>query len=660
MRDGGMGGGGQGAVPNPGDLGWDEGLYRDGPQPYPPQQPAPGRQQGQVPGPRGPYGPGPGHAPGQAPGRIPGQGPGPGRAPGGIPGGRDGSDGYERGYQGHDGDDDGYRGPGSDDGGYGNSDGGGPGGPPEESPAGPGHRAGGHRRGGPRRKQRSRKRKVLRWTAIGLAVVVLGTAGAAFGYYEYLSGKIRKGERVSGKTTVTKPKANANGTSAMNIMILGSDSRLSDEDKKLGGAADSSGARADVIMIAHLSADRSNMSIVSIPRDTRVDIPECEDPKTHKKYPPVNQIINASLGRGGPGCTLATVQNLTNVYIDHWLMIDFGGVVKMADVLGGVEVCVQHSVWDRPTKYIAHGGSGLKLTKGKHVIQGKQALQWLRTRDAFGSDAGRAEAQHMYMSSLIRRLRGENLFTNPSRLNKIATTAMGAFEVSSEIGTPKKLYDLGMELKSIPPDRMTMLTMPHIADPEAPDAHYLPADNASTVWSLVRNDVAMDANGKAKAPGTASASPKPSAPSGPPAAAPAAVPVSVVNGTAGTAGKPAVDHRATDIATALKTAGFTQARPSQNAVPSPGTSVVYPAADGDQGKSDATSVAKALKIPVSNVKPSTTAQTITVTVGADWTKGTDYSATLPKAGGVPDNADAVNGADDSKCMPIQPIYRWAG
>ncbi|MGW5349904.1 LCP family protein [Streptomyces sp. NPDC004031] len=653
MRDGGMGGGGQGAVPNPGDLGWDESLYGDGRQPYPPQQPAPGRQHGQVPGPRGPYGPGPGHAPDQAPGRIPGQGPGPGRIPGGIPGGRDGRDGYEDGYRGLDGDDDGY-------GRHGYDDGGSPAGAPEESPAGPGHRAGGHRRGGPRRKQRSRKRKVLRWTAIGLAVVVLGTAGAAFGYYEYLSGKIRKGERVSGKTTVAKPKANANGTSAMNIMILGSDSRLSAEDQKLGGAADSSGARADVIMIAHLSADRSNMSIVSIPRDTRVNIPECEDPKTHKTYPPVNAIINASLGRGGPGCTLATVQNLTNVYIDHWLMIDFGGVVKMADVLGGVEVCVQHSVWDRPTKYIKHGGSGLKLTKGKHVIQGKQALQWLRTRDAFGSDAGRAEAQHMYMSSLIRRLRGENLFTNPSRLNKIATTAMGAFEVSSEIGTPKKLYDLGMELKSIPPDRMTMLTMPHIADPEAPDAHYLPADNASTVWSLMRNDVAMDANGKAKAPGTASASPKPSTASGPPAAAPAAIPVSVVNGTAGTEGKQAVDHRATDIATALKTAGFTQAQPSQKTTPSPGTSVVYPAGDGDQGKADATSVAKALKIPVSNVKPSTTAQTVTVTVGADWTKGTDYAATLPKAGGVPDNADAVNGADDSKCMPIQPIYRWAG
>ncbi|UWE08159.1 LCP family protein [Actinacidiphila bryophytorum] len=599
MRDGAMGGG-QGAASNHGDLGWDDGLYRDDARSY---APGTGYDGGQIPGQRSPHGGGDGPEP------IPG-GPGAG---------------------------------GADDGAEGRA-------------AGPG---GGHRRGGPRR-QRSRKRKVLRWVAIVAAVAVLGTAGAAYGYYEYLSSKIRKGERVSGKTNVAKPKANADGTSAMNIMILGSDSRLSAADQKLGGAADSAGARADVIMIAHLSADRSNMSVVSIPRDTRVDIPECEDPKTHHIYPKVNTIINASLGRGGPGCTLAAVQNLTNVYIDHWLMIDFSGVVKMADVLGGVEVCVQHSVWDRPTKYIKHGGSGLKLTAGKHIIKGTQALQWLRTRDAFGDDSGRAKAQHMYMSSLIRTLREQNLFGNPARLNKIATTAMGAFEVSSEIGTPKKLYDLGMELKSVSPSRMTMLTMPHDADPEDPNAHYVPSKDASTVWSLLRNDVAMDAGGKAQTPGTASPTPKPTTPSGPPAAAPATIPVTVVNGTAGTSDQQAVGHRATDIATALNTAGFTQAKPSQTAVPSPGTSVVYPAASGEQGRSDAASVAKAMKIPVSNVKPSATATAITLTVGADWKKGTDYSTTLPKAGGVPKSADSYNGADKTGCMPIQPIYRWAG
>lgn len=70
------------------------------------------------------------------------------------------------------------------------------------------------------------------------AVGVLGSAGAAYGYYEYLSGKIRKGERASGATNVARTKANAAGRTAMNILILGSDTRSAPEDAKLGGAAE--------------------------------------------------------------------------------------------------------------------------------------------------------------------------------------------------------------------------------------------------------------------------------------------------------------------------------------------------------------------------------------------------------------------------------------
>jgi hypothetical protein len=70
-------------------------------------------------------------------------------------------------------------------------------------------------------------------------------------------------------------------------------------------------------------------------------------------------------------------------------------------------------------------------------------------------------------------------------------------------------------------------------------------------------------------------------------------------------------------------------------------------------------VAKALKIPASTVKASADTQTITLTVGADWKTGTDFSATLPKAGAVPASAQASNSAEKG-CMPVEPIYRWAG
>ncbi|MEE4544249.1 LCP family protein [Streptomyces sp. V4-01] len=541
---------------------------------------------------------------------------------------------------------------------------------PEAGPAGVGaggqgggaggQGGGGHRRGG-RRRVRSRRRRVLKWIAIAASLAVLGSAGAAYGYYEYLSGKIRKGQRVSGQTSVAKPKANADGTSAMNILILGSDSRDSAEDAELGGAKDATGERADVIMIAHLSADRTNMSVVSIPRDTRVHIPPCTDPKTGHLWPATEDIINASLGRGGAGCTLATVQNLTKVYIDHWMQIDFAGVVQMAQVVGGVDVCVKQPVQDHPTAS-APGSSHLLLKKaGRQTITDpKMALAWLRARHPFMDDAGRAEAQHMYMSSLIRKLRSQNLFTSPSRLNHIATTAMSAFKVSEEIGTPKKLYDLGMQLKTVPPQRITMLTMPHDADPLAPAAHYVPSRDADTVWSLVRNDTAMDANGKAAVPGAPSAKPTQTTPAGPAAAAPSTLRVTVVNGTAGGAGRTPVPLRAKAVATALNTAGFTLAAASQQADPSPATTLLYPASAGAQGASDALSVAKVFKIPAADVKPSTSVQQLTLTVGSDWRTGLDFSRTAPKAGSVPTSAQALNGADDTTCMPVYWPYVYHG
>ncbi|WP_052397352.1 LCP family protein [Streptomyces sp. NRRL F-5123] len=526
---------------------------------------------------------------------------------------------------------------------------------------GPQH-GGGHRRGGARGRGRKkpvgRRRKILKWTAIGTCVAVLGTAGAAFGYYEYLASKIQKGERVSGKSTVHKAKANADGTSAMNILIIGSDNRDDPEDAKLGGAKDAKGERADVIMIAHLSADRSNMSVVSIPRDTRVQIPECTDPKTHHVYAPTEDIINASLTRGGAGCTLATVQNLTKVYIDHWMMIRFHGVVEMARVVGGVDVCVEKPVYDHPTAS-APGTSHLLLKKaGKQTITDPEmALAWLRARHPFMDDAGRAEAQHMYMNSLIRKLRGENLFSNPAKLNDIATTAMSAFVVSEEIGTPKKLYDLGMQLKTVPPNRISMATMPHDADPEAPKAHYIPSKDADTVWSLLRNDTEMDPNGKPKSTASPTSSPKPS---GPPAGAPATVAVTVVNGTAGNAATgQAVPGRAGDIADALKAAGYTQADFDKTPAPNPATTVVYPASGGAQAKADATAVAGVLKIPVSDVKASPDVEHITLTIGADWRTGTDFAKTAPKAGGVPKSAQVVNGAEEG-CMPVYWPYVYHG
>ncbi|GAA1918029.1 LCP family protein [Streptantibioticus ferralitis] len=493
------------------------------------------------------------------------------------------------------------------------------------------------------------------------SVVVVVAATAAWMYYQHLNHNLRKGQRSSGRTTVHQVTPDAAGRTPVTILLIGSDSRNSADDVALGGAHDDAGrpGLADVEMLLHLSADRRHAAIVSVPRDTRADIPECTDPKTGRKYPATNDIVNESLARGGPGCTLATLQNLTGVYIDHWMMVDFAGVVRMADAIGGVDVCVKQNVWDRPTPGLPRGGSGLKLTAGTHTVKGEQALQWLRTRDSFGSDLGRAQAQHLYLASMVRELRSRGVFGDPAQLMGLAESATQSLQVSEEIGSVAKLYDLATQLQSVPPDRVTMTTMPNIADPQD-DNHLLPdPKDAPKVWAMLRDDVPFDASGNG--PG-ASPTPRPTpsgtaspAPSG--TASPARLPITVVNGTAGDDGQP-VPGRATDIAGALTGRGFADAAASDTVTSRQATAIVYPADAGDQGRAQALAVANSLHLPVGSVQPSADAGQITLTIGADWPSGTDYTSAVPAAGSVPSSADVLRGSDDKACMDVYQPYQW--
>lgn len=516
-----------------------------------------------------------------------------------------------------------------------------------------GGRGGSHRRGGRRRGGR----RLLRWSAIVLAVLILVTAGAGYLYYRHLNANIDKGKRNSGESEVEKAEPNAAGQTPVNILLIGSDSRNSAENVKLGGSRDSVGSKplADVQMLVHLSADRKSASVVSIPRDTRVDIPKCTDPDTGDTYPAKNTIINESLQRGGPGCTLATWQNLTGVYIDHWMMIDFAGVVDMADAIGGVSVCVKDNVWDRPLPNVP-GGSGLKLEAGTKKVKGKQALQWLRTRHAWGSDPLRAKAQHMYMNSMIRTLKKQNVFTDGGRLMNLAEAATNSLTVSEEIGKVNELYDLAMQLKTVPTNRITMTTMPWIEDDQNRN-HLLPKpDDADKLWAMLRDDVSFDKEGKATG---ASASPSPSASQSGPAAAPAAgMSVTVVNGTAGEDQSP-VGGRAGAIATVLQGKGFARAGAITEQDPRTRTQVTYPASTGAQGKANAVSVAEALNIPSSQVRSVADATTTVLTIGSDWREGNNYpEQSTPEAGDLPDSADALNGSETDACMPVYSPYRW--
>ncbi|MDN3057780.1 LCP family protein [Streptomyces sp. SRF1] len=503
----------------------------------------------------------------------------------------------------------------------------------------------GHRRGGPRRPKRSRGVRILRWSALTLAVLILGAAGAGYFYYQHLNGNLKKEELDLGDSKLGKPEPNADGQTPLNILLVGSDGRNSTENVKLGGAKQDADRKplADVQMLVHVSADRSNMSVVSIPRDTRVTIPQCTDPHDGTVYPKTEGAINQSLQHGGPGCTVATWKELTGIYIDHFIMIDFSGVVSMADAIGGVPVCVNNNVYSHDRW--GHG-SGLKLTKGTHNVKGVQALQWLRTRYGFedNTDIGRAKAQHMYMTSMIRQLKSGTKLSDPGKLMDLAEAATKAVTVDHGLGSPRKLYDLGNDLKRVPTKRTTMITMPwEYGDGEK---YVLPKPgDAEQTFSLLRNDISLDGKDKKKPDAT----PKPTAPKD-------QLPVMVQNGTASTVLGPA-SGRASEITSELVRLGYAKATANSLLISQADTTVLYPS-EAEQG--DALAVAKALKLPKSAARSSKSVQDVTVVVGNDWRQGTTYPKAATDNGEsdkTPESADALNG-EEKGCMKVNPGYTF--
>ncbi|MGW0688639.1 LCP family protein [Streptomyces sp. NPDC002754] len=504
---------------------------------------------------------------------------------------------------------------------------------------------------------RRRRRRILRWTASILAFLIIGTAGAGYLYYRHLNGNLDTGKLNLGEHKVPEPTPNAAGQRPLNILLIGSDSRNTKENLKLGGHKQSVGSAplADVQMLLHLSADRSNMSVVSMPRDTLTRLPQCTDPKTGKVYEATvsRQMVNTSLARGGAGCTVATWEQMTGIHIDHYMMVDFSGVVSMADAIGGVPVCVNANVYSRNS---SGEGSGLKLKKGTTSVKGEQALQWLRTRHGFedGSDIARAKAQHMYMSSMVRELRENATFSHPGKLRTLAEKATDALGVDDGLDTVKKLYDLSNELKRPAPKRITMTTMPFVYE----GARVAPkAKDADALWRLLRDDIALDGRDKDTKSDKEKAKDEKS---DDPAAADDKIAVQVRNGTR-TATTPAAPGRAAQVAQALTADGFTQAVPDQaQSLVEDKTVIRYPSADLE---GDAQAVAKSLGIPLSSVQESTEVSGVTLIVGADWKTGTAY----PKSTESTDDEDASkaldkeqtqNGADDSTCMKVEQGYTW--
>ncbi|MGC0329508.1 LCP family protein required for cell wall assembly [Streptomyces sp. SAI-170] len=345
-------------------------------------------------------------------------------------------------------------------------------------PGTPGTSGARHRAKGRRRKPRGKRGKgltVAAWTAAG--VVVLGGTGAGYVYFK-LNGNLNSVD-INQALGTDRPTKADNGSE--NILVLGSDTR-SGSNRELGGGEDDGSARSDTAMIVHVYKGHKKASVVSIPRDTLIERPECTDTDgvTHDAASGV--MFNSAYSTGGAACAVKTVESITDLRMDHYLEVDFAGFQKLVDELGGVEVTTHQDIKDTE--------SHLNLKAGTHQLTGAQALGLVRTRHGVGdgSDLGRIQLQQAFMKALVAQVKDVGVFTNPKKLYDLADTATKTVTTDSDIGSVNSLLSWANGLKGISPSHMTMVTMPVQYDPADLNRVLLDEDKAQMVWTALKND----------------------------------------------------------------------------------------------------------------------------------------------------------------------------
>ncbi|MFF4018302.1 LCP family protein [Streptomyces sp. NPDC001843] len=348
---------------------------------------------------------------------------------------------------------------------------------PEPAITEPGTR-GRRRAKGRRRKAPSGRRKALlvtAWTAAG--VFVVGGTGLGYVYFK-LNGNIKSVD-INQALGNDRPAKADNGSE--NILVLGSDTR-SGSNRKLGGGTDDGSARSDTAMIVHIYKGHKKAAVVSMPRDTLINRPECTDTKG-RTHPAAKAVMfNEAYSTGGAACTVKTVESLTGLRMDHYLEVDFAGFQKLIDELGGVKV--------HTTKNIDDPQSHLDLKAGTHQLTGKQALGLVRTRHGVGdgSDLGRIQLQQAFVKALVNQVKEIGVFTNPKKLFDLANTATKTVTADSELGSVNSLTDFANGLKGISSSQMHMVTMPVQYDPTNPNRVLIQRTKAQQVWTALKND----------------------------------------------------------------------------------------------------------------------------------------------------------------------------
>jgi LCP family protein required for cell wall assembly len=280
-------------------------------------------------------------------------------------------------------------------------------------PAGPGYSPPGRAGAGSGWRRWLRPKRIVAVLAVLLSLAIIGSVLSYF----YLDSKLKK-ENI----LLDYPGRPAPGA-GQNWLIAGSDSRQGltrAQERKLATGHDVGGHRSDTIMVLHMPSNGGRPVLISLPRDSYVPIPGHGYNK-----------INAAFSIGGPQLLAETVQNVTGLYINHFMDIGFGGFVHVVNAIGGVRICIKAPLVDP--------AAGLHLHAGCQVLSGAESLGFVRSRHSYASqDLQRIQNQRIFLRALLRKMTSAGVVANPFESFPAASGVAGTLTVDS--GT--SLYQL--------------------------------------------------------------------------------------------------------------------------------------------------------------------------------------------------------------------------
>src|SRR4051794_19898339 len=267
--------------------------------------------------------------------------------------------------------------------------------------------------------QRPRRRVLRRGLVVlvGVLVVLLAVVGLA---YVKLNGNIKSDDSLD-EILGDRPETAA----GVNFMILGDDTR--EGQTKIAG---STPGLSDTNILLHLSEDRSRVYAVSVPRDLMVSRPACVSKTDPGKVVPAAKLDkwNAAYSYGGVACAVAQFEQMTDIRVDHFIVVQFEGFKDMVDALHGVPVCVPAPVKE---------AGKVVLPEGSYEVNRDQALAYVRIRHGVGddSDVGRMSRQQAFLAAMVHKAASAGTMANPFRLYKFLSAATDSLTTDPDLAS---------------------------------------------------------------------------------------------------------------------------------------------------------------------------------------------------------------------------------